>query len=183
MNILPTPLEGLHVIGSQPVSDHRGWFFRAFCQDKLEPLLGGKTIDQINFSHTFQPGAIRGIHFQFPPKAETKMVRCIKGRIWDVAVDLRQDSPTFLRWHAHELSSESQEMFYVPAGFGHAFQALEPDSQIIYLSTAPYDPKLEYGLRYDDPTLGITWPLEVSDISPRDLAHPLLSAEFQGVAL
>jgi len=123
------------------------------------------------------------MHFQTPPHSEMKFVRCIRGRVWDVAVDLRQGSPTFLRWHAEELSPEPAAMMVIPEGCAHGFQVLEPESELLYLHTAHYERTAEGGVRHDDPRVGIQWPLEVVDLSPRDRAHPLLEATFPGIRI
>jgi dTDP-4-dehydrorhamnose 3,5-epimerase len=183
MNILDTPIADLKVARSVPHQDARGTFLRLFCAQELRPLLGHRQIAQINYSKTSNAGAVRGMHFQRPPHAEMKMIRCLRGRVWDVAVDLRPDSPTFLQWHAEELAEGDAQMFVLPEGFAHGFQALEPDSELLYLHTAFYHPPAEGGLRHDDPRVGITWPLPPQDLSARDLSHPLLNADFTGVAL
>lgn len=156
---------------------------RLFCAGALKPLMGQRQVAQINHSRTSQAGAVRGLHFQHPPHAEMKMVRCLRGKVWDVAVDLRADSPTFLHWHARELAEDDTQMLVIPEGFAHGFQVLEPDSELIYLHTAFYHPQSEGGLRHDDPRLGINWPLSPQDLSARDLAHPLLGTDFTGIAL
>lgn len=183
MNILDTPISDLKIVKSVPHRDARGAFVRLFCANELRPLLGHRQIAQINHSRTRRAGAVRGMHFQNPPHAEMKMVRCLRGRVWDVAVDLRSGSPTFLRWHAQELAADDAQMLIIPEGFAHGFQVLEPDSELLYLHTAYYHPPSEGGLRHDDPRLAIAWPLPPQDLSPRDLAHPLLDADFTGVAL
>ncbi|OBG84433.1 dTDP-4-dehydrorhamnose 3,5-epimerase [Mycobacterium sp. E802] len=183
MNVVETRLPGLTVVESLPRRDFRGTFTRLFCAQELQPLLGGRQIVQINHSMTSKVGTVRGLHFQRPPHAEMKMVRCVGGRIWDVAVDLRSGSPTFLEWHAEELSHDDARMMVVPEGFAHGFQALEPESEVLYLTTAAYCPGSEGGLRPDDTRLAIAWPLAIHAVSPRDLAHPLISQEFSGVAL
>lgn len=183
MKVLDTPLSGLKVVRSTPHRDARGAFVRLFCARELEPLLGRRQIVQINHSITNRTGAVRGMHFQHPPNAELKMIRCLHGRVWDVAVDLRAGSPTFLNWHAQELSAGDATMVVIPEGFAHGFQALEPDSELLYLHTAYYAPPSEGGLRHDDPRLDIAWPLAPQDISDRDLAHPLLDNHFTGVTL
>jgi dTDP-4-dehydrorhamnose 3,5-epimerase len=183
MNILDTPVADLKVVQSLPHCDARGVFVRLFCAEELQPLLGLRQIAQINQSRTSHAGAVRGLHFQRPPHAEMKMVRCLRGRVWDVAVDLRAGSPTFLRWHAQQLAQDDAQMLVIPEGFAHGFQALEPDSELLYLHTAFYHQPSEGGLRHDDPRLAITWPLPPRDLSTRDLAHPLLGADFTGVAL
>ncbi|KZS64577.1 dTDP-4-dehydrorhamnose 3,5-epimerase family protein [Mycobacterium pseudokansasii] len=183
MNILDSPIADLKVVQSLPHRDARGAFVRLFCADELQSLLGHRQIAQINHSRTSHAGAVRGMHFQNPPHAEMKMVRCLRGRVWDVAVDLRSGSPTFLRWYAQELAADDAQMLIIPEGFAHGFQVLEPDSELLYLHTAFYHPPSEGGLRHDDPRLAIAWPLPPQDLSPRDLAHPLLDADFTGVAL
>lgn len=183
MNILDTPLADLKIVQSVRHRDHRGAFVRLFCAEELQPLLGDRQLAQINHSKTSHAGAVRGLHFQRPPHAEMKMVRCLRGRVWDVAVDLRSGSPTFLQWHAEELAPDVAKMLVIPEGFAHGFQALEPESELLYLHTAFYHPPSEGGLRHDDPQLAIAWPLPPQDLSPRDLSHPPLSADFTAIAL
>ncbi len=183
MKVLETPLAGLVVVESTPNHDARGAFSRLFCGRELDDILGGRQIAQINHSLTRHVGAVRGMHFQYPPHAEMKMIRALRGRVWDVAVDLRAGSPTFLTWHAEELSPEAGRMMVIPEGFAHGFQVLEPDSELLYLHTAFYEPSAEGGVRHDDPRLGITWPLAAQDLSPRDLSHPLLDDGFAGVTV
>jgi dTDP-4-dehydrorhamnose 3,5-epimerase len=183
VNILDTPVSDLKIVQSLPHRDARGAFIRLFCAQELQPVLGHRQIAQINHSRTSHAGAVRGMHFQRPPHAEMKMVRCLRGRVWDVAVDLRAGSPTFLQWHAQELAQDDAQMLVIPEGFAHGFQALEPDSELLYLHTAFYHSSSEGGLRHNDPRLAIAWPLPPQDLSPRDQAHRLLSADFTGVAL
>ena len=183
VNILDTAVADLLIVRSTPHHDDRGAFVRLFCAEELQPVLGGRQIAQVNHSRTTDAGTVRGLHFQRPPHAEMKMVRCVRGRLWDVAVDLRSGSPTFLQWHAQELTPDEPEMLVIPEGFAHGFQALEPDSELLYLVTEFYNPSSEGGLRYDDPRLGIEWPLPPQGVSSRDLAHPLLGADFNGVVL
>ena len=183
MMIIDTPLADLKVVQSSPHRDERGTFTRLFCARELQPLLGERQIAQINYSRTSHVGAVRGMHFQLPPHAEMKMVRCLRGRVWDVAVDLRENSPTFLQWHAQELTPDDSQMLLIPEGFAHGFQALEPESELLYLHTEFYHPPSEGGLRHDDPRLAIAWPLPPQDLSPRDLAHPLLGPDFAGVEI
>ena len=146
-------------------------------------MIGDRKIVQINHSRTTKPGTIRGMHYQRPPHAEMKMVRCLRGRVWSVAVDLRQGSPTFLQWHGEELTPENRHMFVIPEGCAHGFQALAADSEILYAVTAPYRPASEGALRHDDPALSIAWPMAVSALSARDIAHPLLTPDFSGLIL
>lgn len=181
MNINSTAIKGIMVVETNRRADHRGSFARFYCERELAQVIGNRKIVQINHSHTAAVGAIRGIHFQRPPHAEMKLVRCLKGRVWDVAVDLRANSPTFLDWHAEELTPEDARMFVIPEGCAHGFQVLEPDSELLYLHTDYYAPEAEGGIRHDDPRLRITWPLPVTDISARDAGHPLISSDFQGI--
>lgn len=182
MTLEPLPLAGLWCAGTTAAQDHRGAFARLFCAEALAPVLGRRQVVQINQSRTRQPGAVRGLHFQRAPHAELKLVRCLRGRVWDVVVDLRAGSPTLLHWHATELSADNARMLVIPEGFAHGFQALEPDSELLYLHTAAYAPQAEGGLRCDDPLLAIRWPLPVADLSARDRQHPLLTPQFPGLA-
>lgn len=181
MKVLDTPLCGLKIVQSLPYIDDRGAFTRFFCAEGMLPLLGSRQIVQINHSKTTQAGTLRGLHFQHPPHSEVKMIRCLRGSVYDVAVDLRADSPTFLRWHAEELSQDDAKMLVIPEGFAHGFQALDSGSELLYLHTEAYHPTAEGGVRYDDPRVGINWPLPPTDLSPRDLTHPLLGTGFTGI--
>jgi dTDP-4-dehydrorhamnose 3,5-epimerase len=163
-----TELPGVYVVETSTISDSRGNFARLFCDRALEQILGGRRIVQINHSLTRSVGAVRGLHFQHPPHAEMKLVRCLRGRVWDVALDTQPDSPTYLRWSATELSAENRRMLVIPEGFAHGFQVLEADSELLYLHTAHYQPDAEDGIRYDDPLANIPWPLPIRDVSPRD---------------
>lgn len=173
-----TPLRGLALVETRRVGDARGSFGRLFCAAELAPLNLPGPIVQINHSFTAARGTVRGMHFQRPPKAEAKLIRCLKGRVLDVAVDLRKGSPTFLKWHAVELSPESNLAFYLPRGFAHGFQTLTEDCELLYLHTEFYSPEHEGGLRHDDPALAIAWPLPVAELSARDQAHPLCGPDF-----
>lgn len=177
LTVIPQPLPGLALIETAAFEDHRGAFSRVFCAAELAPL-GFGPLMQINHSLTRAKGALRGLHFQRPPMAEGKIIRCLRGRVLDVAVDLRKGSPTYLKWHAVELSAANRLAYALPRGFAHGFQALEPDCELLYLHDHFYSPEHEGGLRHDDPALDIPWPLPVADISARDLGHPLLSPDF-----
>ena len=178
-----TAISGLSIIKSQIFSDHRGMFSRLYCCDELNAILDGRVIKQVNISRTSQKGGLRGLHFQYPPKSEMKFVRCIKGSVWDVVVDLRYKSPTFLQWFGYELSSSQMSMIVVPEGFAHGFQTLEKDTELLYLNTEAYHPKHEDGLRFNDPYININWPLEPRDLSERDKKHKLIDNTFAGVIL
>lgn len=181
MNIRPTPLEGVLLVDTARRLDQRGAFARFFCDQELAAVLGPRQVVQINHSSTWEIGAVRGLHYQYPPHAEMKFVRCLRGRVWDVAVDLRRSSPSFLKWHAEELSPEHATMLVIPEGCAHGFQVLEAESELLYLHTAHYEKSAEGGVRHDDPRLGIHWPLPVTDLSERDRSHPLLDTTFPGV--
>lgn len=183
MNITCTKIQGAVVAEQLPFQDSRGAFGRLFCENSLAEQLGSRHIVQINQSRTTSVGAVRGMHFQHPPHAEMKMVRCVKGRVWDVVLDLRANSPTFLQWHAEILSPESAKMLVIPEGCAHGFQALEADSELLYLHTAFYEPSSEGAVRFDDPLVGIAWPIAVTDLSQRDQTHTLLSNDFAGLYL
>lgn len=181
MNVMPLAISGAALVQGEPFADHRGAFARLFCIDALSEVFGQRRVVQANHSLTRAAGALRGLHFQHAPHAEMKLVRCLRGRVWDVLVDLRAGSPTFLQWHAEELSPGNARMLVIPEGCAHGFQALEADSELLYLHTAPYTPQAEGGVRHDDPALGIRWPLPVTDLSARDRSHPLLSTGFAGL--
>ena len=163
LTLTPLPLPGLTLVDTAAFEDHRGAFARLFCAEELAAL-GMRQIIQINHSLTRSPGALRGLHFQRPPKAEAKLVRCLKGRVLDVAVDLRAGSPTYRTWHAVELSAQNRRALFLPRGFAHGFQTLEADCELLYLHDECYCPEHEGGLRHDDPALGIPWPLPVADL-------------------
>jgi dTDP-4-dehydrorhamnose 3,5-epimerase len=176
-------IAGVVIARSRVIGDARGEFARLFCAAELAAAHAERPIVQINLSRTGHVGALRGLHFQTPPFAESKWVRCLKGRVFDIAVDLRRGSPTFLQHCAVELSPGAMNAIFIPEGCAHGFQALEPESELLYLHSAPYAPDHEGGLRWDDPALGIAWPLAVTDVSERDRGHPLLDASFKGIAL
>lgn len=177
------PLEGLCLIRQKVFTDHRGRFARLFCQSRLQVQGRRFDIRQINLSHTLGKGSVRGLHFQYAPHAESKLVTCVTGAIWDVAVDLRANSPTFLQWHAEELVAGDGRSLLIPAGFAHGFQVLSEEAEILYCSDADYSPAHEAGLVPEDAVLAIAWPLPVVNLSARDAAHPALAAGFAGVQL
>lgn len=183
MKIHGTGFEGLAVIETAPVADARGQFTRLFCESECAVLRPGLHWTQINLSRTATKGTVRGLHFQRPPAAEIKLIRCVRGRVFDVAVDLRAGSPTFLRWHGIELSERNGLQFFVPEGFAHGFQTLTDEAEILYLDSAAWNPELERGLRYDDPRLAIGWPLPVTLVSEKDRNTPLLTDQFAGIQL
>jgi dTDP-4-dehydrorhamnose 3,5-epimerase len=183
MKILENPFKNAFVLQAEPYVDHRGKFGRIYCQDELKQIGHYKQIVQINHSSTRKSGAIRGMHFQYSPRAEIKMVQCLRGSVFDVIVDLRRDSDTLLQWYGEILSDDNLKMIYVPEGFAHGFQTLEEDTELLYLHTEFYSPEHEGGVRYNDPMLSISWPLEVTEVSQKDQEYPLLSKDFQGIIL
>lgn len=182
ITLTDTPLAGLKLLTRHPISDERGYLERLFCRMELADLLEGRSIEQINHTLTAKAGMVRGMHFQYPPHAEMKLVICLKGEIFDVAVDLRRQSPSFLHWHAEYLSAANHRTLVIPEGFAHGFQTLTDDCELLYLHTASYHADVEGALNALDPRLGIAWPLPVRDRSDRDRAHPLLGDSFTGVA-
>lgn len=183
MKIDECVISGAWVVNTGAFEDERGAFSRLFCSRELENIVGQRTVVQINHSKTHSVGAIRGLHFQNAPNAEMKIVRCLKGCVFDVALDLRSESPTFLNWAAVELTPDNHNSFVIPEGCAHGFQVLEENSELLYLHTAFYSPDDEGGIRFDDPMTGIEWPLEPTDLSARDLSHPLLTNNFKGIIL
>lgn len=181
MKITDTKITGVKIVETTARADDRGSFMRAFCARELAPVLGDRIIVQINHSRTTKVGAIRGLHFQKQPHAEMKMIRCLQGRIFDVAVDLRQGSPTFLQWHAEELTPGNMKMMAIPEGCAHGFQVLESETELLYLHTAYYEPSSEGGIHYADPRVNIKWPLAATDFSERDASHPFLDDQFTGI--
>jgi len=180
-SILDTPLAGLRLVERKPMGDHRGFLERVYCQNEFESLFAGRPVVQVNHTLTRRRGSVRGMHFQRPPHAETKLVACLAGSIFDVAVDLRRDSPTYLRWHGELLSADNHRSMLIPEGFAHGFQALRDDCQMLYLHTASYQPDHEGGLHPQDPELSIAWPEPVAELSSRDAGHPFLGTAFEGL--
>ena len=180
MTFHATPLDGLYEITLAPVADARGRFFRLFCEQDFDPIRAGLHFTQINLSETKQAGTVRGMHYQTGPAAEAKLIRCVRGRVFDVAVDIRLHSSTFLQWHGVELGADGPAVF-IPEGFAHGFQAMSDDVQLLYMHTAPWTPGCEGGLRHDDSRLGIDWPLPPVLVSQKDHEYPLINDSFAGV--
>jgi len=183
MKFLETSLKGLTLIELNPFQDERGQFFRLFCENEFKEMGHVKKIVQINQSLTKRKGAVRGMHFQFPPKAEIKIIKCIRGTVFDVAIDLRKQSPTFLKWYSEILRADNMKLMYIPEGFAHGFQTLEENSELLYLHTEFYSPEYEGGIRYDDPMIDIKWPLKITEISERDKNFKLIDRNFKGLDL
>lgn len=172
MRFTATPLKGAYLINLDPRSDERGFFSRLFCSEEFTKHGLEPNFVQANDSQSKHQGTLRGLHYQLPPKAETKLVRCIKGSLYDVILDLRQDSETFGESFGAILSAENRAMMYVPKGFAHGFLTLEEDSEVIYMVSEFYCKELERGIRWDDPCFNIEWPAEPIIISDKDKIHP-----------
>lgn len=181
MTFTETPLKGSYIIGITPWGDNRGWFARTYCKNEFEQIGHTKEWVQLNHSFSAKKGTIRGMHYQLPPHSEIKMIRCIAGAVYDVIVDIRKGSPTFLQSFGAELSAENKNMMYIPAGFAHGFQALTDNAELIYHHAEFYTPAAEAGLLYNDPALNIQWPLPVSEMSERDQRHPIIDSTFKGI--
>lgn len=182
LTITPTPFKDLYIITPNSFKDERGSFSRVFCSSELKEIFNFD-IKQINHSITKDKGTFRGLHFQYEPNAEIKMVKCIKGSILDIVVDIRKNSPTFLKHFAVELSEQNQKMIYVPKGFAHGFQTLEDNTELIYLHSSVYTPLNEGALNIKDPSLKINLPLDIIQISRRDLEHSFITDDFIGIQI
>jgi len=175
MKFKKLPLQSAYTIDLDKREDERGYFARLFCLEEFKNQGLEISIVQINNSMSKHKGTLRGLHFQYPPKAETKIVRCISGSIWDVIVDIRKDSSTFGNWFGTELTAKNRTMMYVPKGFAHGFQTLVDNVELLYLHSGFYSAEHEGGLLYNDKTVGINWPSSISEISERDKSHPMLN--------
>lgn len=176
MRILPAELPGVYVIYIERMEDERGSFARTFCRREFAAHGLDPAVVQCNASYSRRAGTLRGLHYQLPPAGEAKLVRCVRGAIFDVAVDLRPGSAQFGRWCGVELTAANDAMLYIPKGFGHGFQTLMDDTEVVYQMSEFYAPGLAGGVRYDDPAIGVRWPLPVSAISEADCRRPLLDA-------
>ena len=177
------PIADLYKIHRKLISDHRGFLARIFCANEFREIGLSKPIVQMNHTLTKNAGAVRGMHYQNPPFTETKIITCVKGEVFDVAIDLRKDSKTFLHWHAEILSEENHASLYIPDGFAHGFQTLKDNCELLYLHTNIYEQEAEGALNANDPYLSIEWPLKITDISERDKHHSMVSKEFTGLEL
>lgn len=180
---LDTPIAGLKIVERQQLGDGRGFLARIFCAEEFAAAGWQKSIAQINQTLTQKQGTVRGMHYQHPPFTEMKLVSCLRGEIWDVAVDLRAGSPTLLQWHAEKLSAANHRALLIPEGFAHGFQALSDDCELIYLHSMAYSPSAEAGLNPQDPRLSITWPLAMNELSDRDAQQLMLDHQFKGLTL
>ncbi|MCC0022608.1 MAG: dTDP-4-dehydrorhamnose 3,5-epimerase family protein [Hyphomicrobiaceae bacterium] len=178
-----TPLPGMVVMKGNPRRDARGEFERLFCVSELRDFGIEFQVNQINRSLSRSAGTVRGLHFQYPPHAEGKLITCLSGRVFDVAADLRRNSPTFGQWFAVELGQGSHVSVFLPPGIAHGFQTLTPDCELIYLHSQAYHPQSEGGIHHRDPRLAIQWPLAISQVSDRDAALPNIDSSFEGIDL
>jgi dTDP-4-dehydrorhamnose 3,5-epimerase len=181
MNFIPTPLKGSFVVELKVHDDARGWFARTYCKNEFAQIDHNKEWVQMNHSFTSLKGTIRGMHYQRPPHAEIKMVRCIAGAVYDIIIDLRKDSPTYLNWFGTELSAANKKMIYIPEGFAHGFQTLADDTELVYQHAQFYEPGAEEGILHNDITLNIQWPLQVTALSDRDKKHPIIDSNFKAI--
>jgi dTDP-4-dehydrorhamnose 3,5-epimerase len=175
LRFVETPLTGLYLLEVEPIDDDRGFFARSFCARDFRDHGLEDRVAQCNISFNNKAGTLRGLHFQAQPYEEAKLVRCTRGAIYDVAVDVRPNSPTYLKWFAAELTAENRYMMFIPRGFAHGFQTLVDESEVFYLMSEFYHPECARGLRWDDPSLGITWPLADPIISDKDRGYRLIT--------
>lgn len=174
MKFIETPLAGAYVVELEKREDERGFFARAFCVDEFAAHGLNTTVKQSNLSGSAQKGTTRGLHYQVAPMGEVKFIRCIKGAVFDVLVDMRPESSTYLKWFGLELSAQNQRAIYIPEGFAHGHQTLEDDSQIMYLTSQVYSPEHERGVRWNDPKVNVQWPLAPTVVSDKDQSWPLI---------
>lgn len=182
-NVAKSSINDLRVIHRQPISDERGYLERVFCSDELKSVIGQRNVMQINHTLTGKAGTVRGMHFQHPPYAEMKLVSCLRGEVFDVSIDLRNGSPTFLHWHGEILSEKNHRTVCIPEGFAHGFQSLTDNCELLYLHTTTYSPDAEAGLNALDARLAIKWPMPITERSLRDKQHTMLTSEFEGLFL
>jgi dTDP-4-dehydrorhamnose 3,5-epimerase len=175
MKFTPLPLSGACRVDIEPQGDSRGFFARMFCKDEFAAQgLDGNWV-QCNTSLSRTSGTIRGLHFQRPPAAEAKLIRCLRGSVFDVIVDIRKGSPTFGQWHGEVLDAENRSMLFVPRGFAHGFQTLTDNVEMLYFHTASFSPEHQGGVRWDDPQIAVAWPAGSTEISARDAGLPYLA--------
>jgi dTDP-4-dehydrorhamnose 3,5-epimerase len=171
MKFTELQLPGAFLVDLEPIEDERGFFARSFCRQEFAARGLNAAVAQCSLSFNWQRGTLRGLHYQAPPHAEAKMVRCTRGALYDVVVDVRRDSPTYCRWSAVELSAENHRMLYIPEGLAHGFQTLQEDTELFYQMSEFYVPGSARGLRWDDPAFTIEWPLPITAISDRDRSY------------
>jgi len=181
MKFYPTPLKDAYLIELERRADDRGFFARMFCQNEFAEAGLSPQFVQINNAFSTKKGTLRGLHYQLPPSAEIKLVRCVRGALFDCIIDIRPDSPTYEKWFGAELDDNNRLAMYVPRGFAHGILTLKTDTEVLYMVSDFYSPERERGLRWDDPHFNISWPFEPQEISPKDLAWPAFDAIFHGV--
>ena len=179
MRLSETRLEGLYLVELDLIEDARGAFARSFCRDEFEAAGIEFSVVQANISFNRFAGTLRGMHLQKEPHAEAKIVRCTRGALFDVAIDLRPGSDTFCEWYGTELNAENRRALFIPEGFAHGFQTLTDDTEAHYLMSEPYAPEAATGVRFDDPAFGIEWPMDVASISDKDRSWPNFGREAQ----
>ena len=182
LTVTDLPLAGLKLVERKRLGDSRGYLTRLFCAEELATANWLKPIAQINHSYTSKRGTVRGMHFQHPPYAEMKLVSCIRGEAYDVAVDVRKNSPTFLHWHGELLTQDNHTSLLIPEGFAHGFQTLSDNCEMLYFHTAAHHADSEGALNAQDPRLAIKWPLAITEQSERDKSHALITTDFKGGA-
>jgi dTDP-4-dehydrorhamnose 3,5-epimerase len=182
MKFEETPLKGAYLINIEKKGDERGFFARSFCQKEFNNIGLLSEFVQVNNSLTQSKGTIRGMHYQLNPSAEVKLVRCIRGALYDVILDLRPDSSSFGKWFGRELSAKNRQMMYVPRGFSHGFITLEDNTETFYFASEFYSPNNERGIRYNDPRFGIDWPIEPTELSKKDENFPDFDPDWHGIS-
>jgi len=176
-------IAGAFIIEQEPHGDSRGQFSRLFCKKTFEEQGLNGNLTQINHSYSALKGTVRGMHFQNTPMAEEKVITVLSGSVYDVIVDLRKSSPTFLEWFGITLSRQNRKLLYLPKGIAHGFQTLEEDTELLYFHTQSYSPEFEGGVRFDDPKLKIEWPIEISNFSDRDIHFSFINDNFTGIKI
>jgi dTDP-4-dehydrorhamnose 3,5-epimerase len=181
MEFIETPLKGLYIIHHKILYDERGVFARTFCKEEFLSINFNKEFIQFNQSYNLKKGTFRGMHYQNPPFAETKLIRCVRGSVFDIAVDIRKGSETFMQYYSIELSDKNMCSILIPEGFAHGFQTLEDHTSLIYHHTEQYKTEADAGFSYVDLSIGIKLPLDISTISQKDKSYPLLNKDFKGI--
>ncbi|MBK9271786.1 MAG: dTDP-4-dehydrorhamnose 3,5-epimerase [Saprospiraceae bacterium] len=181
MRFITTMMADLYLIEPEVVSDERGNFFRTYCKEEFRKIGFAEEFIQMNHASNTKTGTLRGMHAQLKPYQETKLVRCVRGKVWDVVVDLRENSDTFLQYFGTELSEENFKSLLVPKGFAHGYLTLSDHAELIYHHTGFYTPGHEFCLRYDDPMIGIQWPRPVQLVSKKDLSYSNIDQSFKGI--
>ncbi|GGI05368.1 dTDP-4-dehydrorhamnose 3,5-epimerase [Egicoccus halophilus] len=172
MRFTPTEVDGVFVVDVEPHADERGSLARAYCAEELAAHGLEADVAQMNLNHSVRAGTLRGLHFQHAPHGEAKLVRCVRGAVFDVAADVRPDSPTYGRWVGVELTADNRRALFVPAGCAHGFQTLVDDTELLYTASHPYTPGAEGGVHHADPMFEIPWPLPVASVSDKDASWP-----------